>query len=104
MDDRKTLLERAQELAADGFNFSKHWPTKKLITEIIRFESEHYPDGPPETNQITTTQAETTNRMAVYRKRPPCPTCQSFPVVCMMRRPGYEKYRCRVCGARWEVK
>jgi len=47
---------------------------------------------------LKTTQAHTPDRMIRYSRNPGCPECGAHPVVCMMRRPGYRKFRCRVCG------
>lgn len=43
------------------------------------------------------------NRMMGYGRfrRPPCPVCDAFPVVCSMKRNDFAVYRCRVCGHRW---
>jgi len=47
---------------------------------------------------LKTTQAHTSDRMIRYSRNPGCPECGIHPVVCMMRRPGYRKFRCRSCG------
>jgi len=47
--------------------------------------------------------AQYNDRMLRYRRNAPCPECQAHPVVCMMRRPGYSKFRCRQCGHVWEI-
>ena len=44
------------------------------------------------------------DRMKRYMKQEACPECKAFPVVCVMKRPGYTKFRCRECGHRWETK
>ena len=38
-----------------------------------------------------------------YRRNPPCAVCGTHPVVVRMRREGYTAYRCRVCGAHWDI-
>jgi hypothetical protein len=47
--------------------------------------------------------AEYDDRMKTYTMVNACPKCKAFPVVCMMKREGYTKLRCRECGHRWEV-
>ena len=45
------------------------------------------------------------DRMMRYRQTGTCPKegCRARPVVCLMLRPGYAKFRCRVCGHIWEI-
>ena len=62
-------------------------------------------ERPLETESILqTTEAQPENRMMRYGRNPVCPKCDAHPVICMMRRPKYMKFRCRVCGyGPWEV-
>ena len=53
---------------------------------------------------LNTTVINGRDRMARYKRNPPCPKCGAHPVVCMMRRPKFAAFRCRQCGYRWEVK
>jgi|GEM_PF-7038248 len=44
------------------------------------------------------------DRMMRYRRAAWCPDCRARPVVCMMSRKDYSKFRCRQCGLVWEIK
>ena len=58
---------------------------------------------PPPEPVLQTTEAQPQNTMMRYGRNPKCPRCNAYPLVCMMRRPGYKKYRCRACEYQFEV-
>ena len=47
------------------------------------------------------THPDLSDRMMRYRRNPPCPECDTHPVVCESRRGGEAFFRCRSCGHRW---
>jgi len=78
------------------------------VIEVQETVDEAPPDRIPETPlqpeaTLETTEAQPQDRMMRYGRNPRCPKCDAHPVICMVRRPRYKKFRCRVCGHRWEV-
>ena len=67
---------------------TKETPSKPIVEEI---------------SPVPVTPEVLTDRMMRHNFIPSCPECDAFPVVCLMKKPGYAAYRCRACSHQWEV-
>lgn len=74
---------------------------QEMIEEV---SPDRIPETPLQTETVLeTTEAQLEDRVMRHQRNPVCPSCGTHPVICMMRRPGYKKFRCRACGHQWEV-
>ena len=71
-----------------------YMPKSSIGKGVLRF---------PVAVEVQTTTLEPDNRVLRYRMNPRCPSCDTHPTVCMLRRKNYGLFKCRDCGHRFEI-
>ena len=104
---RKTQPDASSQ--KEGVGLTQPAPSPSLPTDgELEAEWNHRLTEPEEKRNsrasamLETPAPDLDDRMMRYRQIGRCPECGARPVVCLMLRPPYAKFRCRVCEHVWE--